>query len=513
MNRHNEQFGYIFCALMAADGYKTAHHKMYPQNTEEIYSNFTPRHNKHAPVKVDKIMSFGQQMAIRELYDLFETGFFKLPKEAVCGYMKDELSDYLGTDYDVTHFEELHDLGYLPVVIKALPEGTLVPIGVTVLTVRNTNDKFFWITNFLETILSQLLWKGFTSATIAFEFRKNLEKWCKLTDTSNKGFVLFQGHDFSMRGMDSLYATISSGLAHATSFLGSDSLPVIPGARMYYDAIGPVIHSVNATEHSVMSAGGAELGDELNTFRYLMEQFPTGILSIVSDTWDLWYVLTEILPSLKEEIIDREGKVVIRPDTGDPVEILCGEDRSKAMLPIAKGNEAPSDKGVIELLWDIFGGTFNEQGYKVLDPHIGAIYGDAITLARQEDICSRLASKGFASTNVVFGIGSYTFQLTSRDSWGFAMKATHAIINKESKDIFKDPITGDGSKKSAKGYLAVYKDDEGEYYLKDQVSAEEESQGELKTIFRDGQLYNQINFAQIRERITALIEKLLLKYV
>lgn len=474
--------------FLCSDGYKTAHHLMYPEGTSLVYSNFTPRSNKHAPKGCNEVISFGQQMVMKQIYAMFEREFFSMQKDQVCQQIKKEYSSYLGCDYDVSHIEKLHDLGYLPIKVKAIPEGSKVPIGVPVLTIYNTKPEFYWITNFLETLISNLLWKPITSATIANHYKQNLINWALKTDKDNVGFVEFQGHDFSMRGMDSMDATISSGLGHATSFLGSDSLPVIQGARQFYNATGDVIYSVNATEHSVMCAGSKE--GELETFRYLMRKFPTGILSIVSDTWDLWHVITNILPQLKEEILARDGKIVIRPDSGDPVDIICGNiqipdytnigycsslekcgeysvdglrDKLSEQTPHGEcGDSSISEifkyqdkyykctgipewnrydkqyyfidgmshtiteieltvenKGVVELLWDLFGGTVNEQGYKVLDPHIGAIYGDSITTERAEQICERLSTKGFASTNIVLGIGSFTYQYNTRDTFGF----------------------------------------------------------------------------------------------
>ena len=298
---------------------------------------------------------------------------------------------YLGMDYDVTHFEKLHDLGYLPIEVKAISEGTMVPIKVPVLTIYNTHPDFYWLTNYLETILSNLLWKPMTSATIARQYRKVLTGWMEKTDPANAWFIDWQGHDFSMRGMDSAEAVISSGLGHLTAFSGTDSLPAIHGARKYYGAEGFVAGSVPATEHSIMCSGGQE--DEVGTFRRLLEIYPKGILSVVSDTWNLWEVCTEHVVTLKEEILARDGKLVIRPDSGDPVDILCGD----ITIAVENGGvETPASKGVIELLWDVFGGTVNEQGYKVLDPHIGAIYGDSITIDIANEICNRLEAKGFA---------------------------------------------------------------------------------------------------------------------
>ena len=532
--------------FLATDGYKTGHQKMYPQGTTLVYSNFTPRHGKHTNVKGGKgVISFGQQMVMRQIKEMFDENFFLFNledkkkayeeggafalqeyRDSVCQEIKKEYSMYLGEDFDVSHIEDLWDLGYLPIKVKALPEGTFVPYGVPVLTIVNTKPEFFWLTNFLETLISNMLWMPMTSATTAHHYKQILVEACKNTDKNSREFVEFQGHNFGMRGMGGLDATLYAGMGHATSFLGDDSLPTIMGARKYYDEEGFVVGSVNATEHSVMCAGEKE--DELGTFRYLMSQFPTGILSIVSDTWDLWKVLTVFLPQLKEEILARNGKIVIRPDSGDPVDIICGKLQYK-IEDIGESKFTPENLGVIELLWDIFGGTFNSQGYKVLDPHIGAIYGDSITPERAKEICRRLEAKGFASTNIVLGIGSFTYQFVTRDTHGFAMKATYVEVSETceedqdcvcyptgdftgcdteciksrgiGREIFKDPITGDGSKKSARGLLRVGTDDNNDYILTDQCDYRNEEEGELQRIFEDGKFYNQTTLTEIRERL------------
>jgi nicotinamide phosphoribosyltransferase len=524
--------------LLLTDGYKTGHHQQYPKGTTLVYSNFTPRSNKYAPKGCDEVVSFGQQMIMKQIHEAFQNEFFSKPKEEVCGEMKRELSLYLGTDYDVSHFEALHDLGYLPIIVKGIEEGSLVPMRVPVLTIYNTLPEFYWVTNYLETIISNLLWKPMTSATIAHTYRKVLTKWQEKTDAEKGWFVDWQGHDFSMRGMDSVEATIASGLGHLTSFSGTDSLPAIYGARKFYGEEGFVGGSVNATEHSVMCAGSKD--DEVGTFRRLLETYPKGILSVVSDTWDLWKVCTEHIVTLKEEILARDGKLVIRPDSGDPVDILCGKqipkfENTKEILDfyspfsetelhfplfyledklykihLSKEDNGriewnlytiePSDKGVIELLWDVFGGTINEQGYKVLDSHIGAIYGDSITIDRADEICRRLEAKGFASTNVVLGIGSFTYQYNTRDTFGFAMKATYVEVDGVGREIFKDPITDDGIKKSAKGLLRVA-GDETHMLLEDQCTWEHETTGKLQTIYKNGEFYNETTLTKIKEKI------------
>ena len=492
--------------LLLTDGYKTSHTRQYPEGTTLVYSNFTPRSNKYAPKGCDEVVVFGTQMVMMQLHEMFQKDFFDKPKDDVCREMKQELSMYLGTEYDVSHFEKLHDLGHLPIHVKSLPEGTKAPIKVPVLTIYNTHPDFYWITNYLETILSNLLWKPMTSATIAHQYRKVLTEWMLKTDKSNVSFIDWQGHDFSMRGMDSVEAVISSGLGHLTSFWGTDSLPTIYGARKYYGEEGFFCGSVPATEHSVMCAGGKE--DEVETFRRLLKTYPTGILSVVSDTWDLFKVCTEHVVTLKEEIMSRDGKLVIRPDSGDPVDILCGNTFTKHGEYVGKGtsfyiestDEAPDAKGVIELLWDVFGGTINEQGYKVLDSHIGAIYGDSITIDRANEICKRLEAKGFASTNVVLGIGSFTYQYNTRDTFGFAMKATYVEVNGVGREIFKDPITDDGTKKSATGLLSVHNHD-SKYVLVDRCTWEGEEVSSLQTIYKDGEFGVFSTLTEIRARL------------
>lgn len=250
--------------LLLTDGYKTGHHQQYPKGTTLVYSNFTPRSNKHAPRGCDQVVSFGQQMTFMQIHEAFQLGFFSRPKHEVCQEMKEELSLYLNTEFDVKHFEALHDLGYLPIHVKVIEEGTLVPIKVPVLTIHNTHPEFYWITNYLETIISNLLWKPMTSATIAYSYRKLLRSWQEKTDEKNSWFLDWQAHDFSMRGLDSIEATVASGVGHLTSFTGTDSLPAIHGARKFYgQTTGFVGGSVPATEHSVMSAGIGDIVSEL----------------------------------------------------------------------------------------------------------------------------------------------------------------------------------------------------------------------------------------------------------
>jgi len=197
--------------------------------------------------------------------------------------------------------------------------------------------------------------------------------------------------------------------------------------------------------------------------------------------------------------VAREGRLVFRPDSGDPVEILCGSGDDADRDPARSAQQ----KGSVEVLWEIFGGTINAKGYKVLDPHVGLIYGDSITLERANLILSRLEAKGFASSNVVFGVGSYTYQYNTRDTFGFAMKATYGEVNGEGREIFKQPKTDNGMKNSARGLLRVEKDDEGKYRLLDGQSWQQEQGGELKIRFLDGKLHNVEDLTALRQRLAA----------
>lgn len=477
--------------FLLTDYYKVGHVFQYPEHTTLVYSNLTPR-NSRVP-GVDEMVFFGLQYFLKEyLVDYFNDNFFDKPKDIVLATYKRRINTSLGADLPAYgHLEKLHDLGYLPIEIKALPEGSKVPMRVPCITLVNTLPEFYWLTNFLETILSAIIWQPCTSATIAHQYRKILNRYATETGMLPE-FVQWQGHDFSFRGMSSLETAITSGMGHLLSFTGTDTIPAIDALEAYYgaDATKELIGgSVAATEHSVMCSGSKD--GELETFhRLITEVYPSGIISIVSDTWDLWKVCTEYLTALKQTVLNRNGKVVIRPDSGDPVKIICGDP---------DGFTEPQRKGVVELLWDIFGGTLTAKGFKLLDPHIGAIYGDSINLEQADAICAGLKRKGFAS-QVVFGIGSFTYQFNTRDTFGLAMKATYVEIDGEPREIFKNPVTDDGTKRSATGLLQVKKES-GKFILCDKVSRTEEATGELKTVFKDGRIMKEFTLAEVRERL------------
>ena len=487
--------------LMSIDFYKADHRRQYPEGTEYVYSNFTPRSSRLANMLHgydDRIVFLGLQVYIkRVLMGQWQTAFFDQPKEKVLSQYKRRMDNALGEGaVAVEHIAALHDLGYLPIRIKALEEGSRVNMKIPVFTVINTLPEFFWLTNYLETSISAEVWKPCTTATIAYEYKRLLTDYAKRTG-SPLDFVPVQAHDFSFRGMSGSEDAAVSGLGHLTSFIGTDSVAAIDFAEEYYDAEGVVGVSVPATEHSVMCMGTKE--SEIETFKRLInELYPSGIVSIVSDTWDFWKVITEYTVTLKQDILARKpnalglSKVVFRPDSGDPVKVICGDPDA----PFG----TPQYKGAVECLWEIFGGTETKKGYKLVSDRVGLIYGDSITLGRAQDILDKLMAKGFASGNIVFGIGSYTYQYLTRDTFGFAMKATWGQVEGEGREIFKDPITDNGEKKSAAGLLRVEKTEYG-FELFDRQTPEQEKQGALKTVFENGKLLKSIGFESIRKRL------------
>ena len=554
-------------ALSSIDSYKLGHADQYPEGTTKVYSNFTPRSLKHLPVPRQcgtiRVVWFGLQAFLNDLQSVWQETFFDRSKDEVVAEFMELVGPFCGPrGFNQSRIEWLHDLGYLPIEIKSLPEGTLVPAGVPVLTITNTLPEAYWLPNFLETWLSADLWKPSTAATISYAYRKIIDHYTELTG-GNKDFVMWQGHDFSSRGMSGIQDAARTGSGYLLSFAGTDNVTAVQLVNDAYRGKETFVGgSVPATEHSVMTSSilveaerlrqaGVDEDNvmtqaELNVIKRLVtEVYPSGVVSVVSDSFDFWKVITEIAPALKGEILNRVpdqlglAKVVFRPDSGDPVKIICGhkykviddiDDTYEMISASDEGYEVVYNKmddkyyqfetyddgwstsiefkelqwyevkGAIECLWDTFGGTVNEKGFKTLNQRVGLIYGDSITLDRCNEILKLLAEKGFASDNVVFGIGSFTFQYNTRDTLGFAMKATYVEIDGKPYSIFKDPKTDSGTKKSAKGLLQVVQDGDTLKVNQD-VSWDQEKQGLLRTVYLDGKITVSDTFADIRSRL------------
>jgi len=563
--------------MLLTDCYKISHRIMTKEGIEKTYSTFTPRASRIKDI--NDVVFFGLQGFIKEyLIEYFNDNFFNKPKQEVIAEYKRIIKYTLGDNCaDSKHIEQLHDLGYLPIKICALKEGTTVPIRVPLFTIENTHNDFHWLTNYIETLTSACMWKPITTTTVVKKYRQICEKWAEKT-SDTKDHIQWQCHNFSYRGMSGNEDAITTGAGQLLYFTGTDTIPSICYLEEYYNASVEnelIAASVLASEHSLE----CQYNNDLEYFtRILTEVATEGIISIVADGYDYWNVISNIIPQLKDIINNRNGKTVLRPDSGSPADIICGnvivedltnnkwcktledcQDYMKEILVNQVREETPhgeygednisgifkfqnkhykititiewdrydkqyyyidgveiknckeielsiEQKGSIEALWDIFGGTINSKGYKVLNPHIGLIYGDSINPELAEEIFRRLEEKGFSSENVVFGIGSYSLGYHTRDSLGIAIKATQVIINGEEVNIFKDPKTDKNKiKKSQKGRIVIIKDEKGIVnYIDELTIAQQEKYKDinlLEDVFIDGKLIRDESLVEIRERV------------
>jgi nicotinamide phosphoribosyltransferase len=508
--------------MLAEDMYKVDHHRMLPARTQIIYSNFTPRGTRRE--NNDQVVWFGAQYFLKEYLGSWQTEFFARPFTALKREFQEAVGSILGcspASVETDHWKSLWDLGHLPILIKSLPEGQRCPYRVPVLTIRNTDDRFAWLTNFLESILSNVCWHPTTTATTAFQFRLLFERYARET-SDDLGFVKYQAHDFSMRGQTSFESTCVSGGAWLTAFVGSDVVPALPWLHRYYGADHTqtqTLGSVVATEHSVMTIQGRE-GEAEVLRRLLTETYPSGVVSVVCDSYDYWHALDVTLRELRDVILNRPGKLVVRGDSGDPVKISAGDPDKESD---AWFNDSVSEDrqrlawnqwmGSVRLLSGIFGAPINSKGYRQLDPHVGYGYGDGITEKRADQVCQKLKDDGFASTNWFAGVGSYSIQYATRDTDGWAVKCTAAKINGNLVEVYKDPATDSGMKKSARGLLAVWPDPKDQTRLKlfDRQDWEGESTGCLRPVFENGEILREQKLEDIRRRVDFAIEQELAK--
>ncbi|MCQ1986621.1 nicotinate phosphoribosyltransferase [Arthrobacter sp. zg-Y844] len=493
----------ITAALFQTDAYKLGHIHMYPRGTTKVLSNFTNRGSRIEGV--DHVVHFGLQAFLQKFCIEAFAPFFAADEDDAVAEYQAGLNDILGPNTVGTdHIRSLHRRGYLPLIFRAVPEGTRVPLRVPSVTVESTEPEFFWLVNYIETALSASIWQPSTAATIADKYRGILDTAAAKTGT-DAAYVDWQLHDFSFRGMPGIEAAAASGAGHLLSFKGSDSLGSADFIRRYYNSAfgtdnGQILGSIPASEHAVMCAGGQD--GEAETFRHILEANPTGNISLVSDGYDLWHVLQGILPGLKDIITSRDGNVVIRPDSGDPADIVCGTStRPGAVAPDTAPSmaEDPAYFGVVALLEAEFGSTRNHAGYKVLN-YVRVMYGDSITPERAADITARLEKAGYASENVVLGAGSFTYQYVTRDTFSSAIKVTYIEVNGQPRNVFKDPITaqGFGSKRSATGRLAVTRNDDGELVLIEKATPEQEAASLLQPVWANGGFLRRQSFADVR---------------
>lgn len=540
--------------LLQTDVYKLSHMHLYPAGTEYVYETLTPRKNSFFPWS-NKMTVFGYQLFVSRLKDNFDKNFFQVPEDEMVAETINAVTDVLSEEYAykiIDQFIALHKLGYLPLKIQALPEGSLVPMQVPVLTIENTLPEFFWLPGYLETILLSETFVTSTVASMARQFHQVADLYADISADS-KDFLPFQMHDFSQRGQHGNDAAVLSGVAHLTSFAGTDVIQAPAEIRKHFkteptELIGA---SVLATEHSVMESISASVdadittdsfNNQLESYRQLIANNPSGILSIVSDTYDYWEVVNQVLPALKDEIMARDGKVVIRPDsdtelvelTNDSVvltksgwqQFITTQTMNIITLPTGRvitkdgladfkpgdhDDEISDMDATSELLLatlysmaDTFGYTVNSKGFKVIDSHIGLLHGEGVTLDNVQNVFEALLGSEFSSENIVLGVGAYVYSvLVSRDSFGQALKATSVTINGQEKAVFKNPKTASEKfKKSRRGRVQIIKNDHDEYEVHDGFDAKtiQTVPNELTTIFENGSL-QKTSFQEIRNRI------------
>lgn len=542
--------------MTACDYYKLGHMTMDVPGVKQVVSTWTPRHHKHDVKENELTVTFGHQYVVQRYFKEFFEEFFASDFQKY----DDDFTRKIQSTFDPRYidpicraFKKLHALGYLPVEVWALPEGTLVPDGCPQVMLFNTDEDFGWLPQFLEDLWSNSSWLPATSATTAYYRRKIAEPFYQHSDDPTA--IRRLCGDFALRGMTSHEAGAISGLGHLLSFDRTATIDANSIAEQYYgaDLINqPVGYGLPSLEHSVVEKGVAyfkaqildkgipsmdekyhsplyqasqenwdiNLMAEMCFMIYLLTEVqPKGNFTYVSDTYDYWGVIGKILPVIKDIILARDGKLIMRPDSGDPVKVILGVGLDTYDLRYAvdkAGNHITIEDtmssitswerlGTLKSLGKIFGFTYNDKGYQVLNPHIGVIYGDAITAEREIKILEGMTKAHWAPENISLGIGAYTYQYATRDTRGYAIKATSCIIDGLGEvPIFKEPKT-DSSKKSQRGAVVVYKTEEtGQVGYWDNFPLKQ-ALGDpfqiMRPIFRDGECMNLETIYGIRSRL------------
>ena len=478
--------------MLLMDFYKAVHSDMLNSKMTKSMSYYTPRMSRVD--RWNKVVMFGLQMFCKTwLIDYFNDYFFNMPKDEVVGEYKRVLDASLGAGiYDYHKIEKLHDLGYLPIEIIALPEGTVVPVHVPMFGITNTHPDFAWLPQALESLISAEMWYPQITATVGKTYREIVNKYYDITCEDNVSRERALGA-FDFRGDMCVDAALKAGAGWCMSFVNTATVPVIPYLEEMFNADctkEEVAFGAVSTEHFVMCSNYAVDGDEETFLRKMLtELYPDTSFSCVLDSYDYWNVIDNILPKLHREIMEHNGCMLMRGDSGDCVEVVT--------------------KTVFKL-WEQFGGTVNSKGYKVLAPHVKAIYGDSITVQRCEEIYQILMENGFACSNVALGVGSFSMHCIeennvlkpfTRDTFSSCIKACYAEVDGKCYPIFKNPKDG-GFKKSQKGLCYVYRNENGELAYKDEYTSENIPDGNLlETVFKDGKLIKEYTLKEIRERL------------
>jgi len=465
--------------LLCTDSYKVTHHLQYPPNTETIYSYFESRGGDHANVVFFGLQYFLKRYLVgkRVTMDRIDRAqeicsqHFSHP---VFGY-DSKLFNRRGWEYIISHHA-----GYLPISIKAVPEGTVVPTKNVLFTMENTDKECYWLTNYLETLLVQV-WYPTTVATLGRAQRKIIQKYLKETgceEVNSNGLYKFKLHDFGFRGVSSVEAAALGGAAHLVHFMGTDTMAALTMVKDFYnmECAGT---SIPASEHSTMTSWGRE--KEVDAMRNMLQQYPTGLVACVSDSYDIFNACENLWgEELKEMILNRSGTLVVRPDSGELPKTLIQ---------------------VLEKLQSKFGSSSTKTGHKKLPNCIRVIQGDGVDINSMEMILKAMKQQNWAVDNVAFGSGGALLQKMHRDTQKCAFKCSHAIVAGLGVDVVKDPVTDPG-KKSKAGKLTLQSDGSGGWTTITEGKGDP-SLDKLVEVFRDGDLLVDQDFASIRRRVDA----------
>lgn len=444
--------------ILNTDSYKVSMFKQYPAGTSAVYSYIESRGGRY-----DKTLFFGLQAFIEE--------YLTKPITQAEIDEAEEILTAHGEPFNRSGWEYIlnHHQGYLPLLIKAVPEGTVVPTGNVLVTVENTDPECFWLTTYVETALLRAVWYPTTVATQSWHIKQVIKEY--LEKTGDTTLIDFKLHDFGARGVSSMESASIGGAAHLVNFMGTDTVSGLLFARKYYDA-GIAGFSIPAAEHSTITSWGRD--KEVDAYRNMVKQFggQGKILAVVSDSYDIFNAAAKLWgEELKDEVIASGATVVIRPDSGDPVWV---------------------NSRLIEILGQKFGYTVNSKGFKVLN-NVRMIQGDGVNELSIRSILGALMAAGWSADNIAFGMGGALLQQIDRDTQKFAMKCSSARINGEWVPVQKDPVT-DSGKKSKAGRVTLYKNKQGEYFS----GVEDWPQSELQVVYLDGAQHNRYAFDQVR---------------
>lgn len=462
--------------ILMTDSYKLSHHKQYPANTTKIYSYLESRGGVYP-----KTVFFGLQYYLKKYLEgpLIDYYDLKYANEFSKKHFGSDIFNYEGWEYIIKEHG-----GILPIEIKAVAEGSVVPVSNILMSIENTDPNCAWLTNHCETLLMKL-WAPITIATNSYYSKKLINKYLK--ETGNESGLNFKLHDFGYRGVSSEESAALLGMSHLTSFMGTDTLAAIECANSYYpeeEIEGHVEmygYSVPASEHSVACSFGKEREEEY--FLNMLNTYPTGIVSIVSDTYNVFNFIKTMSEKHKDKIMSRQGKIVFRPDSGDPVEV---------------------NMKLIDILWNTFGGRINDKGYKELIPQVGLIQGDGIDYRIINDILNTAMFKGYSADNWVFGSGGGLLQKFDRDTQKFAIKASYGEITTPEKeivgfDIFKEPITS-SMKVSKTGKMKLTRGWDFRT-INHKLPTYDDFKDFLVPVFRNGEILKEYSFNEVRNTV------------